>query len=225
VDFDKLEPRTDDVIEKSQVLQVLKEEESEPEKKKLSTFLQPPNRPKIKPKEKPKQPKVPPKQPETQPEDGPNQEVCQNEEQQTTELDQPNTEQEVCQNEEQQTTELDQPNTEQEAEEAPLTEEEQLEGNELPQEQKEENEITTDTMEQPQIDGLDKVNDNKLLDIQSQLTALLQLPAVMQQQLSFIQEQITNIMQQKMAEVNPVPPEEDTDAGKEGMKHTRGIIK
>jgi hypothetical protein len=204
VDFDKLEPRTD-VIEKSQVLQVLKEDESEPEKKKLSTFLQPPNRPKIKPKEMPKQPKVPPKQPETQPEDGPNQEVCQNEEQQTTELDQPN--------------------TEQEAEEAQLTEEEQLEGNELPQEQKEENEITTDTMEQPQVDEPDKVNDNKLLDIQSQLTALLQLPAVMQQQLSFIQEQITNVMQQKMAEVNPVPPQEDTDAGKEGMKHTRGIIK
>jgi hypothetical protein len=198
VDFDKLEPRTD-VIEKSQVLQVLKEEENEPEKKKLSTFLQPPNRPKIKPKEKPKQPKVPPKQPETQTEEIPNQQVSQNEEQQRTESDQLNTEQEV--------------------EEAQLTENEQPEGNELPEEQKEENEINNDTMEQPQVEEPDKVNDNELLDIQSQLTALLQLPAVMQQQLSVIQQQITNIMQQKMAEVNPVPTEEDTDAGKEGMKH------
>ncbi|XP_021917230.1 harmonin isoform X2 [Zootermopsis nevadensis] len=193
VDFDKLEPRND-VIEKSQVLQVLKEEESELEKKKLTTFLQVPNRPKVKPKERPKQSQALPKQPEAQTEETPNQEISQNEEQ---------------------TTESDQPKTEQEVEDTQLTEKEQLEGTELPKEKEEENEINNDTVEQPQAEEPDEINDNKLLDIQSQLTALLQLPAVMQQQLSIIQQQITNIMQQKLAEVNPEPAEEETEAGKE----------
>lgn len=198
MDFDKLEPKAD-VIEKSEVLQLLKEEENEPEKKKLSTFLQVPNRPKIKPKEKPKEAKEPPKQPEPQTENKINQEVTEN-------------------GEEQQTIESDQPNTEEDIKEPQLTDKEQLEENELPEEQKEENEINAETVENPQIEEPERANEDKLLEIQSQLTALLQLPVVMQQQLSFIQQQLTNIVQQKIAELNPVSTAEDTDAEKEGMK-------
>ncbi|PNF20653.1 hypothetical protein B7P43_G03024, partial [Cryptotermes secundus] len=201
VDFDKLEPKAD-VIEKSQVLQLLKEEENEPEKKKLTTFLQVPNRPKIKPKEKPKEAKEPPKQPEPQTENKINQEVTEN-------------------GEEEQITESDQPNTEQDIKEPQLTDKEQSEENELPEEQKEKNEINAETVENPQIEEPEKANEDKLLEIQSQLTALLQLPVVMQQQLSFIQQQLTNIVQQKIAEINPVSTAEDTDAEKEeGVKET-----
>jgi hypothetical protein len=101
-----------------------------------------------------------------------------------------------------------------------LTDNVQIEENELPEEPKEENEINTEIAEKQQIEEPQKVNDDKLLDIQSQLTALLQLPVVMQQQLSFIQQQLTNIVQQKMAEMNPVSDADDTDAEKEGMKYT-----
>jgi hypothetical protein len=201
VDFDKLEPKAD-IIEKSQVLQVLKEDESGPVRK-LSTFLQIPNRPKIKPKEMPKQPTETPKMPEKQTEDVISQEASEN-----------------SQGDE--TTEGDQQNNAQDATQSQETEKEQLEETGLAAEEKEESEIHGEAVEQPQSEEPEKVNDDTLVEIQNQLTALLHLPVVMQQQLSFIQQQLTNIVQKKMAELNPASTVEDKDIKKEGMKDTAG---
>jgi hypothetical protein len=204
VDFDKLEPKTD-VIEKSQVLQVLKEDEGEPVRK-LSTFLQIPNRPKIKPKEMLKQSTVPPQMPEKQTEAVISQEVSEN-------------------NEGEEPTEGDQPNNAEDVTESQVTERDQLEETELPAEQKEENEIHGEPVEQPQSKEPEKINDDTLLEIQSQLTALLQLPVVMQQQLSSIQQQLTSVVQKRVAELNPASTAEDNDTEKEGMKYTGGIFR
>ena len=204
VDFDKLEPKSD-VTEKSQVLQVLKEDEGEPVKK-LSTFLQIPNRPKIKPKEKPKQSAIPPKMMEKQIEDVMSQEVSEN-------------------NEGEEATEGDQQNNAQDVKESQVTEREQLDETELTAEQIEEKEIHIEPVEQPQSEEPEKVNDDTLLGIQNQLSALLQLPVVMQQQLSFIQQQLTSIVQKQVADLNPASTAEDNDAKKEGMKGIGGIFK
>jgi len=204
VDFDKLEPKSD-VIEKSQVLQVLKEDEGEPVRK-LSTFLQIPNRPKIKPKEKPEQSAVPLKMMEKQTEDAISQEVSEN-------------------NEGEEATEGDQKNNEQDVEESQVTEREKLEEIELTAEQIGENEIHSEPVEQPQSEEPEKVNDDMLLEIQNQLTALLQLPAVMQQQLSFIQQQLTSIVQKQVPDLNPASTAEDNDTKEEGMKDIGGIFR
>ena len=204
VDFEKLEPKFD-VIEKSQVLQVLKEDEGETVRK-LSTFLQIPNRPKIKPKEKPKQSAVPPKMTEKKTEDVINQEVSEN-------------------NDGEEATEDDQQNNAQDVQESQVTEREQLEETELKAEQIEENEIHSEPVEQPQSEESEKANDDTLLAIQNQLTAILQLPMVMQQQLSFIQQQLTNIVQKQVADINPASIAEDNDTKKEGMQDIGGIFR
>lgn len=204
VDFDKLEPKSD-VIEKSQVLQVLKEDEGEPVRK-LSTFLQIPNRPKIKPKENPKQSAVPLEMMEKQTEDVISQEVSEN-------------------NEGEEAAEGDQQNNVQDVKESQVTEREQLEDTELTAEQIEENEIHSEPVEQPQSEEPEKVNDDKLLEIQNQLSALLQLPVVMQQQLSVIQQQLTSIVQKQVADLNPASTAEDNDTEKEGMKDRGGIFR
>jgi len=203
VDFDKLEPKSD-VIEKSQVLQVLKEDEGEPVRK-LSTFLQIPNRPKIKPKEKPKQSAVPLKMTEKQTEDAISQEVSES-------------------NEGKEAVEGDQQNNAQDVKESQVTEGE-LEETELTAEQIEENEIHSEPVEQPQSEEPEKVNDDTLLEIQNQLTALLQLPAVMQQQLSLIQQQLTSIVQKEVPDLNPASTAEDNDTKEEGMKDIGGIFR
>jgi hypothetical protein len=204
VDFDKLEPKTD-VTEKSQVLQALKEDEGEPVKK-LTTFLQIPNRPKIKPKETPKQSTVPPKMMEKRTEDVISQVVNEN-------------------NEGEEPTEGDQQNNAQDVQESQVTEREELEETELTAEQIEENEIHSEPVEQPQSEEPETVKDDTLLEIQNQLTALLQLPVVMQQQLSFIQQQLTSVVQKQVPELNPAATAEDNDTKKEGMKDIRGIFR
>lgn len=203
MDFDKLEPKTD-VIEKSQVLQVLKEDEGEVVKK-LSTFLQIPNRPKINPKEKPKQSAAPPKMIEKQTEDVISQEASEN-------------------NEGEEPREGDQQNNAQDVKESQVAEREELEETELTAEKIEENVIQSEPAEQPQSEEPEAGNGDTLLEIQNQLTALLQLPVVMQQQLSFIQQQLTSIVQKQEAELNLASIVEDIDTKKEGMKDIGGIF-
>ncbi|PSN50751.1 hypothetical protein C0J52_01170 [Blattella germanica] len=160
-------------------------EETEPEKKKLSTFLIAPDRPKIKPKEKPKKPKEPPKQEgieqstESPKQEGKASDDNKNKESNENESQLVN-EENVLNKEEEQPKE--EQNIEQGSADIELSSENQRK-DEPNDDQNKEAECT-----QENIPEAEKQPDDKLTAIQNQLAALLQLPSTMQQQLAWQHE-------------------------------------
>ncbi|XP_069671566.1 high mobility group nucleosome-binding domain-containing protein 5-like isoform X2 [Periplaneta americana] len=200
VDFDKLDPKSE-IIDKSEVLQALKEEENELEKKKLTTFLQVPNRPKIKPKEKPKQ------QPQKHTQDSSEVEGTKKEE----ETDEPKVEEDIQLNEKK-----EQDRNKAEEQEMNMSEEQDRnKAEEQEMKMSEEQEINIPEEQGKEEKRSENVEDLRLLEIQNQLSALLQLPTVMQEQLAVLQQQVANIVQQKLAALHSAASQENMPTSEE----------